>query len=101
MNLSPPRTTSPITTRNARRGEHPTARADRRRRTAVSADVIVSAYVNEISRPQRRPTAVAAGRPQTEEIAAAFGEPVPSAEMGEEGPADWTWTRPRRALCPA
>jgi len=100
MNLSPsPRTTSP--TRNARRAARPVAGADRRRRASVSADAVVSAYVSEIARPHRRPTAAVAGQPGAEEISAAFAEPVLSAEMGEEGTADWTWTRPRRAVCVA
>jgi hypothetical protein len=101
MNLSPPRTTSPDTTRNARRTVHPVAGVDRPRRAAVSADAVVSAYVNEIARPHRRPTAAGAERGHSEEISAAFAEPVLSAEMGEDGPTDWTWTRPRRAVCVA
>ena len=101
MNLSPPRTTSPVTTRNTRRTVHPVPGADRRRRAAVSADAVVSAYVNEIARPHRRPAAAAAGRTRSDEISAAFAEPVLPAEMGEESPADWTWTRPRRAVCVA
>ena len=101
MNLSPPRTTSPVTTRNARRTVHPVAGVDRPRRAAVSADAVVSAYVNEIARPHRRPTAAGPERGHSEEISAAFAEPVLSAEMGEDGPTDWTWTRPRRAVCVA
>ncbi|HTY97918.1 MAG TPA: hypothetical protein VMB91_12805 [Solirubrobacteraceae bacterium] len=67
----------------------------------MSADAVVSAYVNEIARPQRRPAAAAADRADAEQISAAFAEPVLPVEVGEEGPADWTWTRPRRALCVA
>ena len=72
MNLSPaPRTTSPILTPGPAYNLRREADAGHRTRSAVSADAIVSAYVNEIAREPRRHAAPVTSRSRTRGVSLA------------------------------